>query len=110
MGLASALRNVFGEFTLRIYWTPFVGVVCRIISMTRYYGVATSIVLNLLVRNVWCIEADLLHNPDDSLADAFQKSQQTECNMTAVTVSLTKNFQARMAVVDVAVEASMRLM
>ena len=82
----NGLRNVVGEFSWRIYVAPILSVVCRIINLRQYYGLITSIVLNTFVRNVWCIEADILYNGKDGLAESFYKFQRSECEMTAITV------------------------
>lgn len=83
---ADILVNFLGDFSLSIYLLPICSLAYRIQMLTRYYGLATSIVLNVLVRNLWCVEAEILSSNDDKLSTSFRQAHQSECNMTAVTV------------------------
>ena len=84
--MSKILKNILGNFSLQIYFLPLRSTGSRIGSLTHYYGLATSIVINFFVRNLWSIEADLFHSKDDEVANAFRVAHQSECNMTAVTI------------------------
>lgn len=89
--ISDVVVNLLGDFSLSIYLLPLQSLVWRIDTTRKYYGLATSFVLNLLVRNLWCAEAEILSSNEDQLAISFREAHQSECNMTAVTVRIPGN-------------------